>query len=507
MKTYPVILAMACAIFTITACFGQTGVNTVSTVNTITVAGGTNTATTKSHPNSVNTVLPNTNYSVKYNNNGNVSINSFALSGKTYVKFGNFDTVIFRRVANAWETTGGNKQQIYVQGNALVDNLTFNMPFPAAFPVVTGGTYMQRVMEDGYINRGSDNVFNNDSTSDLTYNNIERVDFVYKVGVATTGLSMAGFLIAERGGNDDFKIAAITGVDAVGNPTSFGPVLSVKATAYGNAIMTASTYVMRKDVADGLLRPFSLVGAQAIKAVFIRLTDLSVGALQKIYGYSLMADDVTATTSAQLLAFTNATYFPRNTTTSDGGMDLAAAPGIFHTDLILENENIALTSRAQNCSQILQWRDENYTLAKEYEVQQSSNGSQFKTLSVVPATTSDNSYIDRNSVAGYYRIKAIMNSGKEVYSGIIHTNSPCGSGRVSLFPNPAKDMVTISYDATMRIRQVTILSVTGKKLGTWNVNETSSQIQMDIATLPQGQYFVETKDANGGRKAYPFMKL
>ncbi|HEV7779953.1 MAG TPA: hypothetical protein VGO58_01745, partial [Chitinophagaceae bacterium] len=290
-----------------TYCFGQTGVNTVSTVTTISVAGGTSSQVIKSHPDAVNGVQENTNYTVKYNNNGNVNINSFTISGKTYVKYGLFDTIIQRRVANAWETTGGNKQQIYCEGPLLIDNLFHTMNFPVAFPQVINHAYMERVMKEGYINRGSDNVFNNDPNSDQTFNNIERVDFVTTDAVASNYTNLAGFLIAERGGNDPFKIAAITGIDANGNPTSFGSVLSVNASAYGNNITSAVTYVMRKDATDNALRPFSLVTSQGIRAVFISFSNLGIVTNQKIYGYSLMAADVTATTSAQLLNYTNNT--------------------------------------------------------------------------------------------------------------------------------------------------------------------------------------------------------
>ncbi|MBC7874957.1 MAG: hypothetical protein H7Y01_13225, partial [Ferruginibacter sp.] len=386
MKNYRVISLLVCIVFTTNYSFGQTPINTVSTVSTIVVPGSSSAQTTRSHTNSVNTILPSTNYNLNYNNNGNVNIISFSLSGKTYVRFKNFDTVIIRRAANAWETTGGNKQHIYVEGAAAVNNVTFNMPFPAAFPQVSGYSYMQKVMKEGYINRGSDNVFNNDSASDLTYNNIERVDFVYKPGMTASNIVSAGFLIAERGGNDPFKIAAITGIDANGNPTSFGPVRSVGTASYGGIIMSAATYVMRKDPADNNLRPFSLVPSQGIRSVFIRLGDLGIASLQRVYGYALMGNDVTASTSAQVLNYTNTTYFPRTTTTANGGMDLASAPGIFETDFVLAGHYLTLTVENKSCRQELEWNDNDFMQAKAYQVERSMDGNNFEPLKTVNAT-------------------------------------------------------------------------------------------------------------------------
>lgn len=509
MKNYPVIRLLVCLVVSVNYCAGQTPINTVSILNNIVIPGGALNQTVRSHNNSVNGILPATNYNLQYNNTSNVVINSFVVFSKTYVRYDYFDTIILRRAANAWETTGGNKQQIYIEGNATVDNVTYNMPFPAAYPQVTGYAYMQRVMKEGCINRGSDNVFNNDSASDRTYNNIERVDFVLKAGAATNNLTAVGFMIAERGGNDPFKIAAITGVDANGNPTSFGPVLSVTAASYGSAITTVPTYVLRKDVADGALRPFSIVGAQSVKSVFISLSNLGIASMQRVYGYALMASDVTATTSAQLLNYTNTTYFPRTTTTATGGMDLASAPGIFQTDFVLSGHSLTLTAQNKNCSQLLEWTDGDAANTKEYQVERSLDGERFETLAVISNTTgSKNSYTDFTfSVASYYRIKAVVPGGEEYYSSFVFAGNTCAGTKISVYPNPAKDKLTVSYDAGQRFNQAAIVAISGKEIGKWNVNENSQQIQLDISKLQQGHYVVRLTGISGSQRAYPFIKL
>lgn len=508
MKTYSVIRIVICMVFIPSLAIGQIPINTVSTVSTIVVAGGTANQVLAAHAGSVNGVLPSTNYTVRYNNNGNVDIVGFSMSGKSYVRFSYFDTIILRRVANAWETTNGNKQHIYCQGPALIDNITRNMPFPVAYPQVANYAYMERVMKEGYINRGSDNVFNNDAGSDLTYNNIERVDFVYKTGIATTSLTAAGFVIAERGGNDPFKIAAITGIDANGNPTSFGPVLSVPTSAYGSTILNAATYVMRKDAADNALRPFSLVPTQSIKSVFIRFSDLGIVALQKVYGYALMGNDVTATTSAQLLAYTNNTYFPRTTTSANGGMDMASAPGIFHTDLILDVKFIDLTTQTKNCEQFIQWTDDDHLRVKEYQLEKSLDREHFEKIASVDAGQSAlYNYTDKSFKAScYYRIKAILLDGSYYFSSIILAKNTCSAGAVTLYPNPVQDKVNINFDGAMKVSQVSIISANGKECGRWMVNGNTQLLQLDISKLPGGQYFVKLTDMNAMQKTYPIIK-
>ncbi|MCX6316530.1 MAG: T9SS type A sorting domain-containing protein [Bacteroidetes bacterium] len=508
MKTYSVLSIVTALVILPCITRAQVAINSVSTVSTITVSGGTATQAIAAHSGSVNGVLPGNSYNVRYNNNGNVSINSFSLTGKTYLQFRGFDTIIVRRVANASEPTNGNKQHIYCQGNATIDNTTFQMPFPVAFPQVSNFNFMEKVMKDGFINRGSDNVFNNDSGSDLTFNNIERVDFVYKAGISTTATSSAGFVITERGGNDPFKIAPITAIDANGNPTAFGSVLSVPASAYGAAITNASTYVMRKDASDNTLRPFSVVPAQAIKGVFIRFSDLGIGALQKVYGYALMGNDVTATTSAQVLNFTNSTYYPTTTNNANGGMDLASAPGIFHTDLVLDVKFINASVQTKNCEQLVQWTDDDYLRVKEYQLEKSINRENYTNVATFAGgQTANFAYTDKNfKSSAYYRVKAIMNDGGFYYSGILFAKNNCGAAGVNLYPNPATDKININFDGERMNGTVSIFATDGREYGRWTVNANTSLFQADIHALPSGQYFVKISNVNGMQKSFPVVK-
>ncbi len=508
MKNYSVTGLVAAMLFIPGICSSQVPVNTVTTVTNVAVAGGTAVQSVASHNSSVNTVTPSTNYTVGYTNVGNTAISSFAYSAKTYVRYAFFDTVIVRRVANSWEPTNGNKQHIYCQGNSSVDNITHVMPFPVAFPQVTNYNFMERVMKEGYINRGSDNVFNNDASSDLTFNNIERVDFVHRTGTAAKTASSAGFLVAERGGNDPFKVAAILQIDANGNPTAYGPVLSVAASAYGAAITNAFTYVMRKDVGDNTLRPFSFVTSQAIKAVFIRFSDLGVPANTTVFGYSLMGNDVTATTSAQLLAFTNNTYFPTTTASANGGMDLASAPGIFHTDLVLAAKFIDVKAQQRDGSQLLQWKDDEYNNVTAYQLEKSADGAHFEKIgTVASANTADYSFTDaRFTASAYYRLKVQEKSGNYYYSPVLFAKYNGAGIGVSLYPNPAADNITISAGGNTDITGITIISATGVMHGNWKINTATHTVNVDIKNLPSGNYFVKATGSNLSHKTYPFIK-
>jgi hypothetical protein len=367
---------------------------------------------------------------------------------------------------------------------------------------------MERVIKEGCINRGSDNIFTNDFIEDPTSNNIERVDFVYKNGVATTQLNAVGFLITERGGNDPFKMAAITGIDANQNPTSFGPLITVSAASYGASIMDVVTYVMRKDVGDNVLRPFSTLPLQSIKSVFISLNNLSVASNQRVYGYALMGNDVTATTTAELLNYTSNTLFPRNTMNANGGMDMVAAPGIFSENNLLAVNTFNFTNQNKDCDQLLQWQDDNYGNVREYQLEKSFDGNFFeKMASINTGSTATYSFTDKFFDAScFYRLNGILKNGQSKYSIILSVKNNCTTGNISLYPNPANNQLTVSLDGNKRANKVSVYTKDGKDCGNWTVNTNSSTLQFDISNLPSGQYFIKLFLLSGAIQVFPVIK-
>jgi uncharacterized repeat protein (TIGR01451 family) len=212
------------------------------------------------------------------------------------------------------------------------------------------------------INRGIDNVFNNVSevapggNGQETANNIERIDYL----IAAPGVSVpvadqgdVGFLILERGGNDAFKIAAITAIDSLGNPTAYGPLVSVNAGSWGNLNeLQISTTVMRRDnLADNtppLFRPSHRASLnQPVRGIFFPISSLVQAPqnAQPIFGYSLFADDVTAAND-----LVNFLSFPTSTNGNNvGGLDLVSGGfGLIRRASANLAANLALVKRITN---------------------------------------------------------------------------------------------------------------------------------------------------------------
>ncbi|GAB1544875.1 hypothetical protein NUACC21_75510 [Scytonema sp. NUACC21] len=256
----------------------------------------------------------------------NLKVNSFTLLNSDFqfvrlvsqIKLNRVDTVD----QNGVPIVGSREIVFYERG----PNFSLNQNNLNVKP--TAVKTMEEALLSDLINRGTDNIFGNQGNVAGNNNNIERVDFIEPKGLSAPGANLKdiGFLILERGGNDNFKIAAITELDAGGKPSKFGKLITVNVSQMGKTNQSVITEVMRKDPGDANLRYTTSIGTlQPIGAAFFSFDALGITGNQTFYGYALFPPDVT--TSNDLVGLSN---FPKDTPSdSTGGMDLMAGGGIF----------------------------------------------------------------------------------------------------------------------------------------------------------------------------------
>jgi len=117
-----------------------------------------------------------------------------------------FKKVIIRRSSNDQKTTALFEIPSAL-GNPVADRSSVYI-----LPDYSGN--MEDLINTYTINRGTDNVFVNVGS---TTTNIERVDMILDspMSVASLNKQTSGFLLMDRGGNDNFKVAAIIGFNDV----------------------------------------------------------------------------------------------------------------------------------------------------------------------------------------------------------------------------------------------------------------------------------------------------
>jgi hypothetical protein len=232
-------------------------------------------------------------------------------------------------------------------GSANNSSVWYDQGTTNDFEAPYANTYSSLLLGNNIL-RGSDNTFANGTG--VSEGNIERLDFLFSTSGLTSTISTS-FAVFDRGSvnqHDNVKIAVITGWDSVNNvPTAYGGTLfELTPTGYGSTNVTADfTYnLFRYSNGDNLGGPSywnsnTETGTQGLGGATISMADLGIAAGTTIYGYSLVAGDVTSGGSmANIVDWTNATYYSTGTSgaTGAGGIDLSAVNGVLYNRRVPE---------------------------------------------------------------------------------------------------------------------------------------------------------------------------
>ena len=75
--------------------------------------------------------------------------------------------------------------------------------------------------------------------------------------------------------------------------------------------------------------------------------------------------------------------------------------------------------------------------------------------------------------------------------------------KISIYPNPAKDYLTVHYKANQK-HTITVYSSLGKLLATYNNAE--NNFQVPVAHLANGLYFITVREDSGNTATLKFVK-
>lgn len=210
-----------------------------------------------------------------------------------------------------------------------------------------------------------------------------------------------------------------------------------------------------------------------------------------------------------------------NTNNGSGGCNVATPPnpcpssagsgsGVNGTgiicDALLPIEWLSLDAEYKNNQSIIDWKT---TINKELDyfiVERSSNGKDWKKIGKVMTSqtiassysTLDYQFIDKEWVAQltYYRINQFDKNGSSQYSPVVSVN-PKRTGELTIYPNPAKDKLYISYLNQNRPIQITIISSIGKLISVNQIENTNNEVELNIAHLSAGIYLISIQLENG----------
>ncbi len=180
----------------------------------------------------------------------------------------------------------------------------------------------------------------------------------------------------------------------------------------------------------------------------------------------------------------------------------------FSINKILPIEFTPLTGTALGCTINLHWLSKNDNNIESYEVQQGTNGIDFETIKVVSTKENeifnnvyDFSLNQTTTTLSYFRLKIRDNAGKIIYSNIVTLNTNCGNlGILSVYPNPANDLLHVQYNADKTINaKIVLTDVNGKEIykKNYQIVEGNNDFRVNLNAIVKGTYLLLLKDSKG----------
>lgn len=149
----------------------------------------------------------------------------------------------------------------------------------------------------------------------------------------------------------------------------------------------------------------------------------------------------------------------------------------------------------------LTWKTASEVNNKGFNVQRSSNGTNWTTLKYVAGAGSSSSYsfVDNSPINGvsYYRLGLVDANGKITYSSTLSVDFSKVTIGISFYPNPVKSMMIVSIPAIQNnSASLSLVGLNGRTIKTVQLGTQSSNsnLSVNVAGLSKGIYVLTLKD-------------
>ncbi len=337
---YLFLVTLTCYIQSVSAQSGITAIDTTHATPTTTLV------TQNASDQAINELVKEFPYDLYYGERFDANVSSYTIGGTTYNNFLTPDTVALLR------TDGKRFVNIWYEINTDVDpgnDGSFEVDSISLAPSKVEDADLIYKLRS--VNAGYDNILVNvdDEGLNTIQAQTERVDIIWYTGIVTCEPANAVFPVVERGGNDEVVVAAITSLDAQGNPDGFSDLVAIQDSDWPGAGVSFDNFlILRRQTVGVEPLPLANIGtfipdplvqtppastfqpAQIVQGVAVSFTDLNISANQTVYGYSIFASDIVQDITASPLTLasgvdlTDITTYPTTTAASVSGLDLVA---------------------------------------------------------------------------------------------------------------------------------------------------------------------------------------
>ncbi|MFI5129056.1 MAG: choice-of-anchor tandem repeat GloVer-containing protein [Chitinophagales bacterium] len=170
-------------------------------------------------------------------------------------------------------------------------------------------------------------------------------------------------------------------------------------------------------------------------------------------------------------------------------------------------ELISFKADKQNQTVLLTWKTAQEQNSDRFEIERSSNGTEFNTKGSVAAAGNTNSItnysfkdIDPMNGINYYRLKQVDKDGSFTYSRTVTVSFDAGKNLI-VFPNPVSDRLYIRLPQQNRYATIRILDASGKMVLQRNIGS-SATAEVNVDGLPKGWYILQLIGDNKLEKSF-----
>ncbi|MEO6819354.1 MAG: T9SS type A sorting domain-containing protein [Ginsengibacter sp.] len=157
---------------------------------------------------------------------------------------------------------------------------------------------------------------------------------------------------------------------------------------------------------------------------------------------------------------------------------------------------------------VLKWKTTNENYFKSFDLQKSSNGQDFETISSLtgnsaPVKSVEFVFTDAFPFAGsnFYRLKMVNADNSFTYTEIINLISEGRKLIISgIYPNPVKGIFQVKINSASQVQSnIEIVDFSGRRIfsKTYTINEGSGKIEIDASTFKNGVYMFLLKSPTG----------
>ena len=155
-------------------------------------------------------------------------------------------------------------------------------------------------------------------------------------------------------------------------------------------------------------------------------------------------------------------------------------------------------ARVNNCNVNLNWVSESETDFKNYKIESSTDGQNFKAIATISPLQNNTSsmqqysYQDKSPQQGkvYYRLKMINIDGSFTYSNTIVMNVDCNKSSVVVYPNPVSDMLNVNItNSDDNATTANLFDPDGRMVYTKKLISGTNVI--DMKKFPKGLYLLD----------------